>query len=84
MDSYLMEASETRHNDLRTEAMKAYNDGSEFQVILLGPVETLIIGKRAGQAAGGDASWGDWDAEEETIRMDSGEHVDLYGKEVAA
>lgn len=84
MYSYLMEAALLTHVDLKKEALKAYNDGFDFQTVRMGPVETLIVGDRAGQAAGGDASWGDWSAEDETIRMDSGVRVDLYGRKVAA
>lgn len=77
MDTYL-----PTHVDLKRQAETLRADGTYYEVVRRGPVETLIVGLRAGQAAGGDASWGDWDAEEETILMDSGVRVDLHGREV--
>lgn len=83
MDSYLMDAATLWHTDLRMEAAKAYVAGKDFQVITEGRVQTLIIGDRAGQAAGGDAVWGDWDAEDEVLRTDGeGKAYGLDGKEV--
>lgn len=33
-------------------------------------IETLVVGDRAGQFAGGDCAWGTWSAATQTIRMD--------------
>ncbi|WNZ59869.1 hypothetical protein QEG98_28105 [Myxococcus sp. MxC21-1] len=48
-------------------------------------VSTLVVdGYRAGQASNGNASWGDWNEESQTVTLDSGETVDLDGGEVEA
>lgn len=84
MDSYLMDAAGLIHTDLRMEAVKAYMAGLDFQVVHSGRTETLIIGDRAGQASGGNATWGDWDAAAEVLRPDGeGIALDLDGNEVA-
>lgn len=83
MASHILDVDSVRHVDLRKEAGRLYVDGSDFQVIHVGKVETLIFGDRAGQAAGGDAVWGDWDAEDEVLRPDGeGKAYGLDGKEV--
>lgn len=84
MDSYLMDAAGLIHTDLRMEAVKAYLAGRDFQVVHSGRTETLIIGLRAGQASGGNVTWGDWDADAEVLRPDGeGIALDLDGNEVA-
>lgn len=81
------------HRDLRFEAEMALRDGSKATVHRRtvdnhpAVVETLVVqceyGTRAGQAAGGDAVWGDWDAEDEVLRTDGeGKAYGLDGKEV--
>lgn len=85
MDAHLMDAQRLTHVDLRQEAMKAYHAEDDFQVYRASNgTETLIIGDRAGQASGGNATWGDWDAAAEVLRPDGeGIALDLDGNEVA-
>ncbi|WAM23792.1 hypothetical protein [Myxococcus sp. NMCA1] len=48
-------------------------------------VETLVVdGDRAGQWAGGDASWGDWNEATKTVALDETAHVmNLDGEDVS-
>lgn len=78
------------HSDLRFEAERAVLEGAPVErhirtnsVVPL-VVETVVIGDRAGQASGGNATWGDWDAAAEVLRPDGeGIALDLDGNEVA-
>ena len=78
------------HSDLRTEAERAVAEGIHVErhirtnSVMPLAVETVIIGDRAGQASGGNATWGDWDADAEVLRPDGeGIALDLDGNEVA-
>lgn len=77
------------HADLRFEAERAIREGApverHWRVDDHSPyVETVVIGDRAGQASGGNATWGDWDAAAEVLRPDGeGIALDLDGNEVA-
>lgn len=74
-------------NDLRQEAVDALRRSAtvelyegEFNGVR---VSTLVVDKdRAGQGSNAHASWGDWDEESQTLKLDSGETVDLDGGEV--
>ncbi|GEL75517.1 hypothetical protein [Myxococcus virescens] len=47
-------------------------------------VTTLVVdGVRAGQASNATAQWGDWDEVSQTVRLDSGDVVDLDGDTVS-
>jgi hypothetical protein len=90
--------------DLRQEALEALARGEEIEVVRNKlptgvTVETLIIHApggasgdigRAGQACGGDASWGDWDPATRTITLDGSDgegttvEVNLYGLRVGS
>lgn len=84
MASQYRDVDSIQHIDLRNEAAQAYVGGTYFRVVRRGSTETLIIGDRAGQASGGNATWGDWDAAAEVLRPDGeGIALDLDGNEVA-
>lgn len=66
--------------DLRTAARISLEDGTGTVELYRQPhgsnpsltVETLVVGGyRAGQAAGGDACWGDWDAAAQVLTADA-------------
>ena len=72
------QAEEISALDLREEAIGALRRGERVQYHVADQYngeapETLVVGTRAGQAWGGTAVWGDWDAATETIRLDDGE-----------
>lgn len=60
------------HLDLRTVAHATLHNHPEAiaDVYREGGTETLVVGDRAGQASGGNASWGDWREASRTLRLD--------------
>ena len=80
--------------DLRAEAKKAIARGEDVEChrgVYRSPgdadadirVETLVLENgRAGQTTNGDAVWGDWDAETQTITADDGSVYDLDAGEI--
>jgi hypothetical protein len=75
--------------DLRVEVEAARRSGQEVTVYLArregyAPVWTAVFTDtgRAGQAVNADAEWGEWDEQSETISLDCGTTVDLYGMPV--
>ncbi len=73
-------SSNVVHTNLRKTVESAIADGSSVTMHWRRDhrgqlVETVVIdGERAGQACGGDATWGDWDERTRTIRPDSDPH----------
>lgn len=72
--------------DLRLEASRALAFGGKVVYYRRGEynsqcTETLVINDgRAGSASGGDAKWGEWSPDDETINLDNGHTIDLDGE----
>lgn len=82
----LTDLTETvRAVDLRHEAETATAQMDQWRVehrqVAGLPVETVILYEagRAGQATNGDAVWGDWDEDDQTLTTDDGLTIDLDG-----
>jgi hypothetical protein len=78
-------------SDLRAAAARALSAGTEVTYYVcqseaadyVGPISTLVCGRRAGQATNANARWGEWSADEEMIYVDSDDshhRLDLQGR----